>query len=68
VTQGTDIGQLSLSFGADDLGSIMIEENVVRATGLAYKMTKEEMVRLIKATGKQAARRNTVYEIVERFD
>lgn len=68
VTQGTDIGQFSLSFGADDLGSIMIEENVVRATGLVYKMTKEEMVRLIKATGKEAARRNTTYEIVERFD
>ena len=68
VTQGTDIGQLSLSFGADDLGSIMIEENVVRATGLVYKMTKEEMVRLIKATGKEAARRDTTYNIVERFD
>lgn len=68
VTQGKDIGQLSLSFGADDLGSIMIEENVVRATGVAYKMSKEGMVRLIQATGKSAARRNTTYEIIERFD
>jgi len=68
VTQGKDIGQLSLSFGANDLGSIMIEENVVRATGVTYKMSKDEIVRLIKATGKRAARRNTVYEIIERFD
>jgi cyclic dehypoxanthinyl futalosine synthase len=56
-----------LSFGADDLGSIMIEENVVRATGVNYAMSKEEMVRLIQTTGKQAARRNTIYEVVERF-
>lgn len=67
VTQGKEIGQLSLSFGADDLGSIMIEENVVRATGVVYAMSKEEMVRLIKSTGKRAARRNTVYEVIERF-
>jgi len=68
VTQGKDIGQLSLSFGANDLGSIMIEENVVRATGVAYAMSKEEMIRLIRSTGKRAARRNTVYEVIERFD
>ncbi|MCL6472357.1 MAG: dehypoxanthine futalosine cyclase [Firmicutes bacterium] len=67
VTQGKEIGQLSLSFGADDLGSIMIEENVVRAAGVAYAMSKEEMIRLIQATGKRAARRNTVYEVIERF-
>lgn len=67
VTQGREIGQLSLSFGADDLGSIMIEENVVRATGVSYKMSKDEMVRLITGTGKRAARRNTVYEVIERF-
>lgn len=68
VTQGKDIGQLSLSFGANDLGSIMIEENVVRATGVTYAMSKEEMVRLIRSTGKRAARRNTVYEVIETFD
>ena len=67
VTQGKEIGQLTLSFGADDLGSIMIEENVVRATGIAYAMSKDEMVRIIQATGKRAARRNTVYEVIERF-
>jgi len=68
VTQGKDIGQLSLSFGANDLGSIMIEENVVRATGVTYAMSKEEMIRLIRSTGKRAARRNTVYEVIETFD
>ncbi len=67
-SQGNEIGQLSLAFGADDLGSIMIEENVMRATGITYAMSKKEMVRLIMATGKQAARRNTVYEVIERFE
>ena len=43
VTQGKKIGQLGLKFGADDMGSIMIEENVVSAAGTAYKMSQEEM-------------------------
>ncbi|HSP94857.1 MAG TPA: cyclic dehypoxanthinyl futalosine synthase, partial [Thermoanaerobaculia bacterium] len=47
VTQGPKIGQVSLSFGADDLGSIMIEENVVYAAGARNRMTQEEMRRLI---------------------
>lgn len=67
VTQGKEIGQLSLSFGADDLGSIMIEENVVRATGVSYAMSKDEMIRLIREAGKRPARRNTTYEVIEEF-
>ena len=47
VTQGSKIGQVSLSFGADDLGSIMIEENVVYAAGARNRMTQPEMRRLI---------------------
>lgn len=65
VTQGKEIGQITLSFGANDLGSIMIEENVVAATGVSYKMSEEEMIRLIKDTGKKAAKRNTRYEPLE---
>jgi cyclic dehypoxanthinyl futalosine synthase len=65
VTQGKDIGQLSLAFGADDLGSTMIEENVVRATGVSFAMSKEEMVRLIRAAGRRPARRNTTYDVIE---
>lgn len=67
VTQGKEIGQLTLSFGANDLGSIMIEENVVRATGVAYRMSEEEMIRIIKATGKKAVKRNTSYETLAVF-
>lgn len=67
VTQGKDIGQISLSFGGDDLGSIMIEENVVKATGVSHVMSKDEMIRLIRAAGKIPARRNTAYEILEVY-
>ncbi len=64
VTQGTDIGQLTLAFGANDLGSIMIEENVVAATGVSHKMSEDEMIRLIRETGKKAVKRNTHYEVL----
>ena len=47
VTQGKKIGQLALAFGADDMGSIMIEENVVSAAGTPYTMTQDEMEHLI---------------------
>ena len=67
VTQGEDIGQLTLAFGADDLGSVMLEENVVRAAGTSFQMSKSKMIRLIEATGKQAAQRDTAYRIIERF-
>ncbi|BEU88972.1 cyclic dehypoxanthinyl futalosine synthase [Selenomonas sp. TAMA-11512] len=67
VTQGERIGELSLSFGADDLGSIMLEENVVRAAGTQYEMSVAKMVRMIKNAGWQPAQRNTKYEILKRF-
>jgi cyclic dehypoxanthinyl futalosine synthase len=67
VTQGKRVGQLTLFFGADDLGSIMIEENVVRSAGLTYKMKKEEMIDLICATGKIPAQRDTQYNILHIY-
>ncbi len=67
VTQGKQIGQLSQFFGADDLGSIMIEENVVRAAGVEYKMQKSEMIELIRGAGRVPALRDTEYNILERF-
>lgn len=67
VTQGQSIGQLTLAFGADDLGSIMLEENVVRAAGTAYQMSIDKMTDLIRATGKIPAQRNTQYEILKTF-
>ena len=67
VTQGSYIGQLALNFGANDLGSTMMEENVVKAAGAENRMNQEEMIRLIKDIGENPAKRNTAYEILERF-
>lgn len=67
VTQGERIGQLTLGFGADDLGSIMLEENVVRAAGTAYDMSIKKMADLIRGAGKKPARRDTEYRIIRRF-
>lgn len=67
VTQGERIGQLTLAFGADDLGSIMLEENVVRAAGTAFEMSIDKMVKLIRGAGKIPAQRNTKYEILKQF-
>lgn len=62
VTQGAKIGQVSLSFGADDLGSIMIEENVVYAAGARNRMTQDEMRRLIEDAGYRPVQRRTLYD------
>lgn len=67
VTQGSYIGQLALKFGANDLGSTMMEENVVKAAGASYRMTQNEMIELIKDIGEFPAKRNTNYDILERF-
>jgi cyclic dehypoxanthinyl futalosine synthase len=63
VTQGGKVGQLSLAFGANDMGSVMIEENVVRAAGASYCMDEIEIVRNIENAGFIAKRRNMHYEI-----
>jgi len=62
VTQGDKIGQLALTFGANDLGSTMIEENVVAAAGVKFRLSTNDMVRLIQTAGFQAVQRNCVYE------
>ena len=64
VTQGGKVGQLSLAFGANDMGSVMIEENVVRAAGAAYCMDEIEIVRNVENAGFAAKRRNMHYEIL----
>lgn len=68
VTQGQNIGQLTLAFGADDLGSIMLEENVVKAAGTSYQMSIDKMVNIIHAAGRIPAQRDTEYSIIKRFD
>lgn len=67
VTQGPYIGQMALHFGANDLGSTMMEENVVRSAGAGFRMAKEEMVQLIRDLGETPAIRNTAYETLEVF-
>jgi len=62
VTQGKKIGQVSLAFGADDLGSIMIEENVVAAAGARNRMTRDDMTSLIRDAGFTPVQRGSVYE------
>ena len=64
VTQGGKVGQLSLAFGANDMGSVMIEENVVRAAGAAYCMDEIEIVRNIENAGFLAKRRNMHYQLL----
>jgi cyclic dehypoxanthinyl futalosine synthase len=64
VTQGGKVGQLSLAFGANDMGSVMIEENVVRAAGASYCMDEVEIVRNVENAGFIAKRRNMHYEVL----
>ena len=68
LTQGERIGQLTLGFGGDDLGSIMLEENVVRAAGTRYDMSIRKMVNLIQGAGRDAAQRDTAYRIIKRYE
>ena len=68
VTQGERIGQLTLGFGADDLGSIMLEENVVRAAGTSYEMSINKMADVIRGAGRRPAQRDTKYNIIKRMD
>jgi cyclic dehypoxanthinyl futalosine synthase len=64
VTQGGKVGQLSLAFGANDMGSVMIEENVVRAAGAAYCMDEVEITENVEDAGYLAKRRNMHYDIL----
>lgn len=66
VTQGLDIGQVALKFGANDLGSIMIEENVVSAAGTTFRMGVADMQRLIRDLGYEPRQRDNWYRLVER--
>lgn len=67
VTQGSYIGQLALKFGANDMGSTMMEENVVKAAGANFRMNADELINLIKDVGEIPAKRNTNYDILEIY-
>ena len=65
VTQGQEIGQIALKYGANDLGSIMIEENVVSAAGTTFRMGVADMQRLIKDIGYEPQQRDNWYRLVK---
>ena len=67
VTQGMKIGQVALAFGADDMGSVMIEENVVSAAGTTHRTSTDELVHLIRAMGRTPVQRDTLYREVKVF-
>ena len=64
VTQGLEIGQIALKFGANDLGSIMLEENVVSQAGASFRMTVPDMHRLIKDLGLEPYQRDNWYRLL----
>jgi cyclic dehypoxanthinyl futalosine synthase len=64
VTQGARVGQTALFFGANDFGSTMIEENVVAAAGVSFRMDSGSIERLIRSAGFLPMRRNQAYEIL----
>ncbi|UQX88901.1 dehypoxanthine futalosine cyclase [Jatrophihabitans telluris] len=64
LTTGKDIGQLTLHFGADDLGSVMLEENVVSSAGARHRSNRTELIELIRSAGRIPAQRDTLYNHV----
>jgi len=68
VTMGPEVGKRSLSFGCNDFGSTMIEENVVSAAGTTHKVNIESILRLIREAGKTPAQRDTKYRTLRVFD
>jgi len=64
VTQGLEVGQVALRFGANDLGSIMLEENVVSQAGATFRMTVPDMKRLIADLGYEPKQRDNWYRLV----
>ena len=64
VTQGPKIGQVALKYGANDFGSVMMEENVVSKAGTSFRLNSEEIERLIRDAGYQPRKRDNWYRLV----
>jgi len=64
VTQGPQIGQVALKYGANDFGSVMMEENVVSKAGTSFRLAKEEIEQLIREAGYAPHQRNTWYQLL----
>lgn len=67
VTQGLKLAQVALRFGANDFGSTMIEENVVRAAGVSYRVSMDDIIRAIRQAGFRPVQRDTYYNIISVF-
>ena len=67
LTEGLRLAQIALSFGANDMGGVLTEEVVVKATGIQTKATREEMILLIRNTGKKPVQRDSLYRVVRPF-
>ena len=65
VTMGRKTGQMALAYGCDDMGSLMLEENVVSAAGTCYNVNKGEMIRMITDAGYAPWQRDNVYGVVD---
>jgi 2-iminoacetate synthase ThiH len=68
VTMGPKVGQLALFFGANDMGSVMMEENVVSAAGTTYRLSEREICRLIRDAGWVPAQRDQYYNVLKRHE
>jgi cyclic dehypoxanthinyl futalosine synthase len=68
VTMGPKVGQLAMFFGANDMGSVMMEENVVSAAGTTYKLSEREICRLIRDSGWTPSQRDQYYNVLRRHD
>jgi cyclic dehypoxanthinyl futalosine synthase len=64
LTVGKDVGQLTLHMGADDLGSVMLEENVVSAAGARHRSNRRELIGLIRSADRVPAQRDTLYRLL----
>jgi cyclic dehypoxanthinyl futalosine synthase len=64
VTQGPRIGQVALKYGANDFGSVMMEENVVSSAGTSFRLNQQQIERLISEAGYEPRRRNNWYELI----
>ena len=68
VTMGPHIGQVALRYGANDMGSVMMEENVVSAAGTTYCLNEPMLCRLIRDAGLVPAQRDNVYNLLRVHD
>ena len=67
VTEGPDVAQLALVYGADDFGGVLMEEKVVKATGISYKVSLNEVIQFIHEVGLTPVQRNTLYQQIKIF-